>query len=210
MRGITLLVSENGASRELMEEIAAMVDRHDPRIDKISKVAKESKNRDRYPTLILANNQIINDINKIYFFILSDDVKKPRYDMPARKGDIDYEEYINDSFDYDDDGKPIVNEDDHEDISDDDNVQVDTNRTVEEFHARRSKIQVPKLRHGKPKVDRLPRPKKQKQKQRQKSKPKPRDDSYEEQSGDSFDERYPDGDNDLDDYMKSEALDTRR
>ena len=217
MRGNKLLVAENNESRELLREIAHMVDMRDPRIsNKISKVIKETKNRNRYPVLILANGQQIDDVNKIYFFIMNDqEVMRSRSRSNPYDKMHDYEEFIHSNVDYDDDGRPIVNGNEYEDDIDDDREEkIDVNRATAEFEERRSRIQVPKLRRGK--VVRKPiQEEEYEEKPRRSGKSQPKSKQkkepvYDDYSDNSFDERYPDGDRDLDDYMQSEARDARR
>lgn len=218
-----LLVAENNASNELLMEINRLINDNALMKNKIHEVVKKTKNKKQYPQLQLANNAIISDINQIYFYITSNPQQRQsghnNYD--GRRGeygdyDMNYDDYIDKMLDYENE-KPTVRSDfDNEketrrrrirdnDNGDDESIEerIDIKNVANKFYSKRENIRPPMMKNGRPVKQQM-----SKSKSKPKPKPKRKQESSEEYSDDDdsndYNERYPDGKSELNDYYTSE------
>lgn len=224
----TLLVAENKSSIELIEQIANLIEKGDPTIKyKISNVKKVKNNKDKYPQIKLGNGAIIDDINQIYFYLLTDNNREQHQGRAGHRNigmsggknrdyydDYNFDDILESEMGYDNEGRAARREDyDEEPVtrkrrgdeeSDDEEYQrIDSNAAMQEINERRGRIKVPEIRK-KPKQqedyeDRRSRP------PRSKGKSKKRDD-YSDESSDAPD----DGKQALEDFYYNEAKSRNR
>lgn len=210
-----LLVAENKSSIELVEHIDSLIQKGDESIKyKIGSIKKVNKDKNRYPQLKLHNGNVIEDINQIYFYLLSDNRGPSRPRRQARNEydqyeGLDFSDIIEQEMGYDDEGRAARGEDyDDEPMQrrtkkgydSDDDIPIDSNAITQRFNEHRSNIKVPQIRN-KPKqqndYDEGPR----KGKSKQQSKKSKRRDEYSDESSDAPD----DGKRALEDFYYQEA-----
>lgn len=125
-----------------------------------------------------------------------------------------FDDYLDRQMDYDDEGRVVTGtdpDDEEEERSEEEYTKVDVGKTAAAFNEKRSGIKVPIVRKGRP-TTRTRAKRQVSESPPRKREPRGRQEKREtrESSEESYDERYPDGGRELDDYFRSEAKDTRR